>query len=441
MSDEKLTDLDLATSLAETDAIYIVTGLPDNPVSERTTRGALTGWPQTASELLDNIWPTNIKYLPGSANRYGADPTGLVDSAPAFQTAVASNYEVTAVGGNYLMSSTVVISKPKILDFGLSTQTGFDGGNGQPAYDIGEQVRFMLVTDINVFEIQVGWVKGRGGCFDLQGVAAPTKAVFYYPAVSNGRSSGGVGDYAGWGGGWTNFTVLGNLGALPTGTGADAIFFDFANQSVNNAYWTTLKFQGQISGANRAFYANAKNGAITQWSNSISLDLGVNSCKQSVVNETVNWMEVKIVHQSDNIFGTQLLADAQPSVYFRNSTANTFDCVFWDFGTGLQGSTYANEFDYDVLDSSDRNLSFKEPISDHAIQFEATFFQSSVGYTDRRTSSNQLNDISHVVNTTSRKTEGFCVFNENTNVPVWATGATAGSVWVDATGSTINTPV
>ena len=50
-----------------------------------------------------------------------------------------------------------------------------------------------------------------------------------------------------------------------------------------------------------------------------------------------------------------------------------------------------------------------------------------------------IEDISARVNTEG-KHDGKMVFNTTTNKPVYATGSTAGAVWVDATGSTAHTP-
>lgn len=56
------------------------------------------------------------------------------------------------------------------------------------------------------------------------------------------------------------------------------------------------------------------------------------------------------------------------------------------------------------------------------------------------TTTTALNDITNIINTED-KFDGGMVFNTTTNIPVWATGNTAGAVWVDATGATAHTPV
>lgn len=54
--------------------------------------------------------------------------------------------------------------------------------------------------------------------------------------------------------------------------------------------------------------------------------------------------------------------------------------------------------------------------------------------------STTLNDITSTLNTTGKYTGKFA-FNTTVGYPVWASGSTAGAVWVDATGATVNTPV
>jgi hypothetical protein len=51
-----------------------------------------------------------------------------------------------------------------------------------------------------------------------------------------------------------------------------------------------------------------------------------------------------------------------------------------------------------------------------------------------------LEAIGNAINTANKVT-GRMVFNTTTNSPAWSVGATAGSVWVDATGATVHTPV
>ena len=52
-----------------------------------------------------------------------------------------------------------------------------------------------------------------------------------------------------------------------------------------------------------------------------------------------------------------------------------------------------------------------------------------------------LEDITHVVNTGPLKRTGTMYFNTTTGRPVWSSGGSAGSVWVDSAGTTLHTPV
>lgn len=49
--------------------------------------GIIGYWPQTAAELAAGVTPTNYAYEPGAVVRYGADPSGVNDSYPAFTSA------------------------------------------------------------------------------------------------------------------------------------------------------------------------------------------------------------------------------------------------------------------------------------------------------------------------------------------------------------------
>lgn len=53
----------------------------------------------------------------------------------------------------------------------------------------------------------------------------------------------------------------------------------------------------------------------------------------------------------------------------------------------------------------------------------------------------ELTDMTDDVNTSILKRAGYQVFNTTTSKPVWSVGSADGSVWVDATGATVHTPV
>lgn len=67
---------------------------------------------RTAAEIAASVTPTNYGYPPGDVRRYGADPTGVSDSATAINNAVASMNAggggiVTLPAGTFLIGSTI----------------------------------------------------------------------------------------------------------------------------------------------------------------------------------------------------------------------------------------------------------------------------------------------------------------------------------------------
>ncbi len=52
-----------------------------------------------------------------------------------------------------------------------------------------------------------------------------------------------------------------------------------------------------------------------------------------------------------------------------------------------------------------------------------------------------LEQLINAINTSSDKVAGYMLFNTTTSKPVWAVGPNDNSVWVDATGTTVHTPV
>lgn len=64
---------------------------------------------------------------------------------------------------------------------------------------------------------------------------------------------------------------------------------------------------------------------------------------------------------------------------------------------------------------------------------------ASVGTNTATATTTQLASVTSQINLTKRK--GMIVYNTTTNKPVWSTGDTAASTWVDGTGATAHTPV
>lgn len=76
------------------------TGVTGSVLSQSTVGAAL--YPQTSAEASAGVTPTYYYYPPGDVRRYGADPTGAVDSTQAFTDALAVVGAQTAngAGGN-----------------------------------------------------------------------------------------------------------------------------------------------------------------------------------------------------------------------------------------------------------------------------------------------------------------------------------------------------
>jgi hypothetical protein len=64
---------------------------------------------ETPAEATAGLTITNFTLPPGNVQRYGADPTGVTDSAPAFTAAFKLTGLVFVPMGNYLINSTVVM--------------------------------------------------------------------------------------------------------------------------------------------------------------------------------------------------------------------------------------------------------------------------------------------------------------------------------------------
>jgi hypothetical protein len=87
-------------------------------------------YPQTAAEHAVRVVPSNYSYEPGDVRRYGADPTGVANSAPAFASALMVKGTVTARGifqinsGLMLDVQTTQLVGPCTLNSGLPANAG-----------------------------------------------------------------------------------------------------------------------------------------------------------------------------------------------------------------------------------------------------------------------------------------------------------------------------
>ena len=109
------------------------------------------------------------------------------------------------------------------------------------------------------------------------------------------------------------------------------------------------------------------------------------------------------------------------------------DCDFLNCGHGVRVSSTATTV------GSVSGLTFSGCFDDIDNPEDLSISQAAAMRSATATTT-QLADISATINT-SGKYEGRCVFNINTNKPVWAAGAATSNVWLDATGATAHTPV
>jgi pectate lyase-like protein len=75
---------------------------------------AAANYSQTAQESAAGVVPTNLNYPPGNILRYGADPTGIVDSASAIRNSIASNDYTYIPRGQYLVNSQISINRAAV---------------------------------------------------------------------------------------------------------------------------------------------------------------------------------------------------------------------------------------------------------------------------------------------------------------------------------------
>ena len=117
MADTKITALATLASLADADlfvAIDDVAGTPASTSVRADTLKAYAGayYAQTADEVTAGVTPTDFTYLPGNVLRYGADDTGVTDSASNIQDAFNS----AGAGGTVLFPpGTYRVDTPLIL--------------------------------------------------------------------------------------------------------------------------------------------------------------------------------------------------------------------------------------------------------------------------------------------------------------------------------------
>jgi len=274
---------------------------------------------------------------PGNPINFGADPLGNDDSFAAIQAAVDSDHAVDVTPGYYYVSQPIQIDRPKIVNLSQPLLEPFDiDPRRRPSRRPGPNVKFSharLWTDqnINLFETRSPNVYFNGGTFDFQNVVGWDKACFYYPAASvdhNNRANG-------WGGGASDFIILGNTLGLMDLDGSQAgtgILFDFESQSLDHAYWTHMHFSGQVAGVDTGFKATPYNPGNQQWSNQFSVHLDADYTRQAIVNHSISEITVSARHQSRHIFSDDAEPQARASIESHIARTWVARSTFFDFG-------------------------------------------------------------------------------------------------------------
>ena len=401
--------------------------------------------------------------LNGNILNFGADPTGVNDSAPAIQEAVNSSYPVYVPAGDYRMDSTVSISIAKTIRCETpGILTGYVGPDGEVDPDtVGEQARFLPTTNSHVFQIDAQNVKFWGGCVDMQNVSGYNKAAFYCPANANSITTPNRG--LGWVIEIEKVAVIGNYSELRDQTdtdpsnivGAMGVYMDMSNATQVNGYWTHGIFDIQGAGCDVLWYQNPRNATLNNWTNTHWVKTKAIDCRRSIFDfaghNSYYWCD----HDAGPVFPNQTVADAIGAFRIGNGFGLTspIQCRFNDFDTGLSGdygSYYHNTKTFDFTganfyildhpseDDLDRAISLGSPGSRFGINSER--YSQTGRLVLPRFTNTQLSDASHEVNTLI-KPQGGMVIDSTNNRVMFANGSNATSQWLDADGANAITPV
>jgi hypothetical protein len=102
------------------------------PSTQSAWWGPINLYLRTQAEITATVVPTNYAFPPGSVLRYGADPLGVADSAPAWRRAIACNARVFddyPGGGAYLFNSSVNVNRyPIRIEGSAKSIRGGTGG-------------------------------------------------------------------------------------------------------------------------------------------------------------------------------------------------------------------------------------------------------------------------------------------------------------------------
>jgi hypothetical protein len=101
------------------------------PLAGNAADAGSLSYVQTTAESEARVTPANNNYPSGDVRRYGADPSGRMDSSTAWAQAVACNdhvFDGSPGGGTYLFASEVVIERYPVLISGAVKNIGNGSG-------------------------------------------------------------------------------------------------------------------------------------------------------------------------------------------------------------------------------------------------------------------------------------------------------------------------
>lgn len=126
---------------------------------------------QTEAEAAAGVMPANTRYPAGDVRRYGADPTGKMDSSTAWASAISSNayvFDGHPGGGTYLFGSEVVISRYPVSISGTVKNIGNGKGGTRillAAAGSGKAIFHTksFATGIRIEKLQFDWQSYTSG--------------------------------------------------------------------------------------------------------------------------------------------------------------------------------------------------------------------------------------------------------------------------------------
>ena len=116
---------EIATALIASSAVAVLA--TETSVAQTCTAPC---WAQTSAEAAAGVVPTNTSFRPGDWRRYGADPTGSIDSTAAITNSCKANaLSFDESGGTYKIASSIAVPSGVTIQ-GASSKTILQATSG-----------------------------------------------------------------------------------------------------------------------------------------------------------------------------------------------------------------------------------------------------------------------------------------------------------------------